>query len=109
MVFTESVIVLMSMRFVGVSASEVPAEYIVAVFFLAYPLTLFPLSGLGILDTVLLAAFLGFGGDEIEAEVVAAFAVWRVVTLLVPPLLGVCAVTWWRRDQVKSQETDAAV
>ena len=77
-------------------------------FFLAYPLTLFPLSGLGILDTVLLAAFLGYGGDEIEAEVVAAFAVWRVVTLLVPPLLGIGAVSWWRRDQTKSSADASA-
>lgn len=102
MVFTEAVIVLMSMRFVGVTPSEVPAAYIIAVFFLAYPLTLFPLAGLGILDTVLLAAFLGFGGEEIEAEVIAAFAVWRVVTLIVPPLLGIGAVSWWRRDQART-------
>lgn len=108
MVFAEAIIVLMSMRFVGVDASEIPAEYIIAVFFLAYPLTLFPLSGLGILDTVLLAAFLGYGGDEIEAEVVAAFAVWRVVTLLVPPLLGIGAVSWWRRDQTKSSADASA-
>lgn len=109
MVFTEAIIVLLSMRFVGVNASEIPAAYIISVFFLAYPLTLFPLSGLGILDTVLLAAFLGYGGDEIEAEVIAAFAVWRVVTLLVPPALGIAAVSWWRRDQLKLPESDPAV
>ena len=55
---------------------------------MAYPLTLFPLMGLGILDAVLLAAYVNVGGIEIEPELVAALVVWRVFTILGPITLG---------------------
>jgi hypothetical protein len=97
MVVADSLILLMALRFVQVGAEDVPGIYVVAVFFLAYPLTLFPLMGLGIMDSVLLAAFVRVGGDGIEAQAIAALAVWRVVTLITPALLGIGAVLWWRR------------
>jgi putative heme transporter len=104
MVIADALILLMSLRFVGVSESDVPALYVIAIFFLVYPLTLFPLMGLGVMDTVLLAAFLSVGGEAIEPEVIAAFAVWRVVTLIAPVVMGAGALTWWRRTQALSDE-----
>lgn len=108
MVVADAVILLLSLRFVGVSASDVSALYILAIFFLVYPLTLFPLMGLGVLDTVLLTAFLNVGGELIEPEVIAALAVWRVVTLMSPVVMGAGALTWWRREQTRSRSADSA-
>ena len=64
---------------------------------IAYPLTLFPLMGLGILDAVLVAAWTQVAGIEYEARIVAGLIVWRVFSLLTPILLGVVALAWWRR------------
>ena len=54
--------------------------------------------GLGILDAVLLAAFVNVGGIEIEPELVAALVVWRVVTILGPITLGAAAMALWRHS-----------
>jgi hypothetical protein len=97
MVLAESMLVLTSVRIVGVDSGAVPTLLIISTVLIAYPLTLFPLMGLGILDAVLVAAWTQVAGVEYEARLVAGLIVWRVFSLLVPILLGVIAVTWWRR------------
>ncbi len=97
MVLSDATILLLSLRFVGVSATEVPAYEVIGVFFLAYPLTLPPLMGLGVFDLALLAACMELGGTELEPEVVAALSVWRAVTLLGPVLMGGLTLLAWRR------------
>ncbi len=96
MVLTDACILLLSMRFVGVSASDVPAYEVIGMFFLAYPLTLPPLMGLGIFDVVLLGAFMELGGAALEPELVAALTVWRAVTILGPMMLGGIVTLVWR-------------
>ena len=54
--------------------------------------------GLGILDALLVAAWTQVAGIEYEARIVAGLIVWRVFSLLVPMLLGVVALSWWRRS-----------
>lgn len=98
MVLVDSLILAMAIRFVGVEAGEVALVIIVATYFVAYPLTLFPLMGLGILDAVLLAAFVNAGGVEIEPELVAALVVWRVFTIVGPIALGAGALALWRHS-----------
>lgn len=97
MVLAEAMLVLTSVRLVGVDAEAVPTLLILSTVLIAYPLTLFPLMGLGILDAVLVAAWTQAAGVEYEARIVAGLIVWRVFSLLVPILLGVITVTWWRR------------
>jgi len=97
MVLAESVLVLVSSRLVGVGSDAVPTLLVLSTFLIAYPLTLFPLMGLGILDAVLVAAWTQVAGVEYEPRIVAGLIVWRVFSLLVPILMGVVAVTWWRR------------
>lgn len=96
MVLTDACILLLAMRFVGVSAGDLPAYEVIGVFFLAYPLTLPPLMGLGIFDVVLLGAFLEAGGDLLEPELLAALTVWRAVTILGPIALGGVVTLVWR-------------
>ncbi len=98
MVLSESLLLLVAVRLVGVDSAAVPTLVVVSTVLIAYPLTLFPLMGLGILDAVLVAAWTQYAGVEYEAQIVAALIVWRVFSLLVPILLGVVAVAWWRRS-----------
>jgi hypothetical protein len=98
MVLADATVLLLSLRFVGVTAEQVPAHEVIIASFLAYPLTLPPLMGLGILDVVLLGAFVELGGQAVEPEVIAALTVWRAMTILGPMLLGIVASAWWRRS-----------
>jgi uncharacterized membrane protein YbhN (UPF0104 family) len=97
MVICESVLVLVSIRLVGVPGDAVPTLLVISSFLMAYPLTLFPLMGLGILDALLVAAWTAVAGTDYEARIVAGLIVWRVFSLLVPMLLGVIALALWRR------------
>jgi hypothetical protein len=97
MVLAESLLLITALRLVGVDSAAVPTVLVLSTFLLAYPLTLFPLMGLGILDAVLVAAWTQVAGVDYEARIVAGLIVWRVFSLLVPILLGVIAVAWWRR------------
>jgi uncharacterized membrane protein YbhN (UPF0104 family) len=98
MVLAESMLVLVSVRVVGVESTAVPTLVVISTILMAYPLTLFPLMGLGILDAVLVAAWTATAGQEYEARIVAGLIVWRVFSLLVPILLGLVALGWWRRS-----------
>ena len=73
------------------------AEIAIAYLF-AYPFTIFPFQGLGIVDGLLLVAFVDAGGADVEAAAVAALIVWRVFTLAGPVLMGLAALTAWRRN-----------
>jgi uncharacterized membrane protein YbhN (UPF0104 family) len=99
MVLSDSVILLLALRTVGVQAQALPVTLVIGAFLLAYPLTLFPLAGLGILDAVLVAAWTQAAGIEFEAQIVAALIIWRVVSLLVPIAMGAVALLAWRRGR----------
>jgi hypothetical protein len=102
MVLCDALILLMSLRSIGVSAAQLSALDIVAGFLLAYPLTLMPLAGLGVLDAALLAAYTDIAGLTWEAEIVAALVVWRTITIGGPLVLGSLTVVWWRHDTAQS-------
>lgn len=103
MVLCDSLILLMSLRFVGVTVAQLSALDVFAAFLLAYPLTLMPLAGLGVLDASLLASFTAIAGLTWEAEIVAALIVWRTFTIGGPLILGAVTVAWWRRATTRSQ------
>jgi len=103
MVLCDSLILLMSLRFVGVTAAQLSALDVIAAFLLAYPLTLMPLAGLGVLDASLLASYTYIAGLAWEAEIVAALIVWRTFTIGGPLILGAVTVAGWRRATTRSQ------
>jgi hypothetical protein len=105
MVLAESLLLISALRLVGVGSDAVPTLLVLSTFLVAYPLTLFPLMGLGILDAFLVAAWTQFAGVDYEAQIVAGLIVWRVFSLLVPILLGGIAITWWRRATHSSSDT----
>lgn len=97
MVLTDGCIVLLSLRLVGVGGEQLGPVVVLGAFLLAYPLTLMPLAGMGVLDAALIAAYTDVAGLEWESEILAGLIVWRVVTVLGPLALGAVSLLWWRR------------
>lgn len=99
MLVADLALLTLCLRFVGVSAAEVSLAEIAVAYLFAYPFTVFPFSGLGVVDALVLAALAEAGGDAVEAASVAALVVWRVFTVAGPVLLGLVALGVWRRGQ----------
>ncbi|MDR7311304.1 uncharacterized membrane protein YbhN (UPF0104 family) [Nocardioides luteus] len=98
MMAVDLVALALCLRFVGVSASEVSIAWIAIAYLFAFPFTVFPMWGIGIVDALVLAALVEAGGLDVEAAAVAGLMVWRVFTVAVPVLLGAVAVAVWRRE-----------
>ena len=97
MLVADLALLALCLRFVGVGSTEVGLLEIAIAYLFAYPFTIFPLQGIGVVDALVLAALVEAGGLEIEAAAVAALLVWRVFTVAGPVLMGVGALTLWRR------------
>lgn len=54
-----------------------------------------PLAGLGI-HAALIVVYVEVAGAALESEIIAAFIVWRVITLGGPLVLGLISLSWWR-------------
>ena len=101
MLVADLTILVLCLRFVGVSAPEVSLTEIAIAYLFAYPLTFFPFSGIGIVDSLIVAGLVEAGGIAVEAPAVAALMVWRIFTVGVPVLLGLGAVALWRRTTTR--------
>jgi uncharacterized membrane protein YbhN (UPF0104 family) len=97
MVIADATILTLALRFTGVGAGRLPLLLIVGTFCTAYPLTVMPLFGFGVLDATLLAAFTEAAGLEAEPSIVAALAIWPAVTLVGTLALGALVTLKWRR------------
>lgn len=82
--------------FAGIGRNQLSAVEILAAFLVVFPLTLFPLQGLGILDATIVAALTTVGGVVLEAGLVAAMVTYRVVALGTPAALGALSILGWR-------------
>ena len=99
---------ILCLRFVGVTADEVSLVWIAIAYLFAFPFTVFPLWGIGIVDALILAALVEAGGHEVEAAAVAGLIVWRVFTVGLPVLLGAVAVAAWRREVATADASPGA-
>lgn len=97
MVAVDLVLLVLALRFVGVASTEASLLIVAAAFVFAYPLTLFPMQGIGIMDTAILATLVGVAGPEVASPAVAGLIIWRVYTVGGPLLLGVVAIAFRRR------------
>jgi putative heme transporter len=88
---------LVSLRVLGVSASEVSGAEAFAAWSLVRLLGSLPITpgGLGVVEVGLVAALVGFGGAN--AEVVAAVLIYRFLTIVPTLVLGLLAGATWRR------------
>jgi uncharacterized membrane protein YbhN (UPF0104 family) len=100
-------VLLVSLRDVGVSNAEVGWAEVLAVFAFARLATAIPFTpgGAGVVEAVLLSGLTAAGGDK--PEVVAAVLVYRALTWGLPILVGVVCLLWWRKQSL-SAPTDAA-
>jgi putative heme transporter len=99
-------ILVLAVRFVGIGQGQLSWVEIVAAFLVAFPLTLFPLQGLGILDATIVAELTAVGGVELEAGLVAALVTYRVVTLGTTALLGALFISGWRYTSRRAGSPD---
>ncbi len=92
-------VLLLSLRVLGVSEADVGWAQVLTVFAFARLLTAIPLTpgGVGIVELALIAG-LTAGGAE-DAQVVAAVLMFRLLTYVLPILVGGCTYILWRRNQ----------
>ena len=96
-------VLLVSLRHVGVSDAEVAWAQVLAVFAFARLATAVPFTpgGAGVVEVVLIGGLVGAGGDR--EQVTAAVLVYRALTWALPILLGVGCWLWWHQSQLRSQ------
>lgn len=102
MVLVDATLIVLALRFVGVESGDLPAAKVIVTFLVAYPLTLFPFAGLGLLDAVLIATVVSYAGEIVEPGVIAALVIWRTVTIITPLLLGVGSIGLWRAQMMRA-------
>ncbi|NUR06846.1 MAG: hypothetical protein HOQ22_02300 [Nocardioidaceae bacterium] len=103
----DGAILLLAIRFVGITQAQLSWVEVIAAFLVAFPLTLFPFQGLGVMDATIVAALTAVGGVELEAALVAALVTYRVVTLGTPAVLGALFIVGWRYTQRQSAPQSA--
>ena len=105
---TVYLVLLVSLRVLGVTADEVTAVEGFAAWSLVRLLGSIPITpgGLGIVELGLTTALVGFGGGQ--AEVVAAVLVYRVLTVVPTLLIGLLTGATWKRYRPEQGPTDAA-
>ncbi|MDM7854151.1 lysylphosphatidylglycerol synthase domain-containing protein [Cellulomonas alba] len=96
MLLVDASILLVALRAVGVGEATLPTLDVLGAFLLAYPLTILPMAGLGVVDALLVGGWTVAAGTEHEGAIVAATLAWRVVTIGGTLLLGTLALVAWR-------------
>ncbi|MCK0112605.1 flippase-like domain-containing protein [Ornithinimicrobium sp. F0845] len=96
MMTADLLLLTLALRFVGVGAAEASLLVIAAAFFFAYPLTLFPMQGIGLLDAAIVAALVESAGAAVTEPAIAGLIIWRVFTIAGPLALGAGAIVVWR-------------
>ena len=92
-------VLLLALRFVGVSEADVGWAEVLAVFSFARLLTAIPFTpgGVGVVELALITSLAAAGGPR--AEVAAAVLLFRALTYVLPIPLGVCTYVFWRRNR----------
>jgi uncharacterized protein (TIRG00374 family) len=106
---TVFVVLLLSVRAVGISSTQVPADEVFAAWALVRLLASVPVTpgGIGVIELGLTGTLVGFGGPN--AKVVAAVLIYRFLTTVPTLILGLAAAFTWRRQGVRTpREPDTA-
>jgi putative heme transporter len=100
-------VLLVALRDVGVSNTQVNWAEVLAVFAFARLATAIPFTpdGVGFVEAVLIAGLTAAGGDR--AEVTAAVLVYRALTWGLPIVVGVGCYLWWRRRALRPEPVTA--
>jgi putative heme transporter len=92
-------VLLLALRFVGVTAEQVGWIEALAVFAFARLLTAIPFTpgGLGVIELALITGLAAAGGDR--PEVAAAVLVFRALTYVLPIPIGLGTYIFWQRNR----------
>jgi len=92
-------VLMLSLRFVGVSADQVSLAEALAVFAFARLLTAIPFTpgGLGVIELALITGLSTAGGPR--ALVAAAVLIFRALTFVLPIPIGLGTYVFWRRNR----------
>jgi uncharacterized protein (TIRG00374 family) len=92
-------VLLITLRVMGVSEGAAGWAEVLAVFAFARLVTAIPLTpgGVGVVELALIAGLTRAGGNA--ANVVAAVLLYRLLTYVLPIVLGAGAYVFWRRNQ----------
>jgi uncharacterized membrane protein YbhN (UPF0104 family) len=101
-------VLLVTLRQVGVSDAEVGWAAVLAVFAFGRLATAIPLTpgSAGVVEAVLIGLLVAAGGDR--EQVTAAVLVFRALTWALPILIGVACYLWWRRQSFAAPEVEPA-
>jgi uncharacterized protein (TIRG00374 family) len=101
-------VLLVALRDVGVSNTQVGWAEVLAVFAFARLATAIPFTpgGIGFVEAVLIAGLTAAGGDR--DQVTAAVLVYRLLTWALPIVVGVATYLWWRRSSIRPAPVTAA-
>src|SRR6185503_2887209 len=93
------VVLLIALRACGVTDRQVGWAEVLAVFAFARLVTAIPITpgGVGVVELALIAGLTQAGGAD--AAVVAAVLVFRVLTYLLPIVVGAGTYVYWRRNR----------
>ncbi len=95
-ILVEGALLVASLRFVGIDQATLGTLEILGGFLMAYPLTMLPMFGLGVMDALLLVGWSATAGEAYESALLAGTLVWRTVTIGGALVLGALATAWWR-------------
>jgi putative heme transporter len=92
-------VLLLALRFVGVSADQVGVAEALAVFAFARLLTAIPFTpgGLGVIELALITGLSAAGGER--AMVAAAVLIFRALTYVLPIPIGAGTYVFWQRNK----------
>ena len=92
-------VLLVALRVTGVSSAAVGWAEVLAVFAFARLVTAVPLTpgGVGVVELALITGLTGAGG--VDANVVAAVLLFRLLTYLLPIAIGAFTHVYWRRNR----------
>jgi len=99
------VVLLFSVRAVGIPASQVSFAEVLLSFAVARLASAIPVvpGGLGVYDAILIGMLTGFGASSDTA--LAADMVWRATTYFPPIFIGLVTYMIWRRGMAKGGYT----
>ncbi|MFD2089997.1 lysylphosphatidylglycerol synthase transmembrane domain-containing protein [Blastococcus deserti] len=101
-------VLLLSLRFVGVGADQVSFAEALAVFAFARLLTAVPFTpgGLGVIELALITGLAAAGGSR--PLVAAAVLIFRALTFVLPIPIGLATYVFWRRNRSWRREPNSA-
>ena len=105
------VALVLSMRFMGVTAEQASVGIIFDAYAVGLLLSLIPIfpGGLGVVEVAYVGVIVGTSGNtELATAVTAGAFVHRIFTWMVPIIIGLVPLMGWRRNMVKEKAAKAA-